>query len=250
MAVGVDPAVLAAAEQAREVDLTTFGRVSGKPHRVTITITPLDGRVYIYSGKGMGRDWTKNIAANGRGVLHFENQDVPFTVRHLTDMAEARRVTIARTEKYGTKLELESEDQILPIETATFEVVPVPAFEPTAFNQFAGAKEVTLTTRGRKSGNLASVIIWITAVGNSLYIRSGGGLGRDWTSNLAANPIGSLAVDDLELPITVRHVSNLAEAKLVSKACRAKYGDSVFMTPEGEASPAETATFEVLPRPA
>lgn len=248
MSNGVDQTVLDAARTEQNVELTTFGRVTGNPHRITISITPMDGRVFIYSRAGMGRDWTQNLAENGRGVLHFEGFDVPFSSRHLTDMAEARRVTLARTEKYGTTLELEHEDQVLPIETATFEALPVPVFESSFFKQAADAREVTLTTYGRKTGNPAEVIIWITPVGGSLYIRSGGGMGRDWTRNLEAQPAGALQVDGVSLPISVRHVSNLAEAKLVSKACRAKYGDSVYMTPEGEASPAETATFEVLPR--
>ncbi len=244
----IDPAVLDAAREAQNVELTTFGRVTGKPHRITISITPMDGRLFIYSRAGMGRDWTQNLAENRRGVLHFDGLDVSFSARHLDDMAEARRVSLARSEKYGTTLELEHENQVLPIETATFEAGPVPVFESSIFNQAADAREVTLTTYGRKTGNPADVIIWITPVGDSLYIRSGGGMGRDWTRNLEVQPAGSLQVDGLSVPVTVRHVSNLAEAKLVSKACRAKYGDSVFMTPEGEASPAETATFEVLPR--
>lgn len=246
----VDPAVLDIARESGEIELTTFGRASGKPHRVVITITPHDSHLFIYSGKGMGRDWPQNLVANGRGVLHFDGLDVPFIARHLTDMAEARQVNIARHEKYGNVFQPDDENAVQPIETATFEAVPVPAFAPDVFQALAGADEVTLTTLGRKTGNPASVIIWITPVGNSLYIRSGGGIVRDWTQNLAANPEGALQVGELDLPVSVRYVTGFGESRLVSRACRTKYGDRVFIPEDETASPAETATFEVLPRQA
>lgn len=121
-----DAAVLEAARTEREIGLTTFGRVTNEPARITIWITPLKDRLYLRSGGGMGRDWTKNLAAHGRGILHMGGTDVPFTARHVTDLAEAKSVTRACREKYGSNVAVgDDEDTPTPAETATFELLPV-----------------------------------------------------------------------------------------------------------------------------
>src|SRR5688572_12547867 len=90
MARSFDKAVLDAAQTEREIEFTTFGRVTNAPTRVVIWITPLEGKLYLRSGGGMGRDWTKNLAAHGKGVIHMGGVDVPVTARHVTDLSEAK----------------------------------------------------------------------------------------------------------------------------------------------------------------
>src|SRR2546421_1793653 len=64
-----------AAAEAREVDLTTFGRATGRPSRRTIWITTdALGRVHIRSGQGLSRDWPRNLLANPRAVLHINGR--------------------------------------------------------------------------------------------------------------------------------------------------------------------------------
>lgn len=121
-----DTAVLDAAKSAREVDLTTFGRVTSEPSRRTLWITPVGDRLYLRSGGGMGRDWTKNLAAHGRGILHIGDTDVPFHSRHVTDLAEAKAVSAACRDKYGSNVFLGDDAAVpTPAETATFEIMPV-----------------------------------------------------------------------------------------------------------------------------
>lgn len=121
-----DAAVLEAARNEREVDITTFGRVTNEPARITVWITPLDEGLYLRSGGGMGRDWTKNIAAHGRGILHLSIRDVPFTAHHVTDLARAKAVSRACREKYGSNVFLGDDESVpTPAETATFEITPV-----------------------------------------------------------------------------------------------------------------------------
>ena len=66
-----------AAAVAREVDLTTFGRETGRPSRRTIWITTdALGRIHIRSGQGLARDWPRNLLANPRAVLHIDGRDI------------------------------------------------------------------------------------------------------------------------------------------------------------------------------
>jgi len=66
-----------AAAVVREVDLTTFGRATGRSSRRTIWITTdALGRVHIRSGQGLSRDWPRNLLANPRAVLHINGRDI------------------------------------------------------------------------------------------------------------------------------------------------------------------------------
>src|SRR5207302_3093565 len=58
-----------AAAAAAEVDLTTFGRRTGRPSRNTVWITSdAQGRIHIHSGRGLVGDWPQNLLANGRAI--------------------------------------------------------------------------------------------------------------------------------------------------------------------------------------
>jgi deazaflavin-dependent oxidoreductase (nitroreductase family) len=120
-----ETAVMDAATNQREVDLSTFGRRTGTPSRRTIWITTDGPRLYIRSGQGLGRDWPRNLLANGRAILHVEGQNVPVRARHVTDAAEARASWAAVKAKYGVERNASKDDEPLtPAEQATFELVP------------------------------------------------------------------------------------------------------------------------------
>jgi len=113
------------AMQEKEVELTTFGRKSGKPSRRILWIWGGDGRVYVRSGRGLGRDWPQNFLANGRGVLHLAGRDVPIRARHVTDPAEARAGAAMIHAKYASGTKPSAPDEPLnPGEQATFELTP------------------------------------------------------------------------------------------------------------------------------
>jgi hypothetical protein len=122
---GFDQALLDAAAQQREVELTTWGRRSGRPARVTIWIWGDGRRLYIRSGGGMGRDWPQNLLAKGHGILYVAGQDIPVRARHVTDPAEARKGAEWIHHKYGASLQASAEGEPLtPAEQATFELTP------------------------------------------------------------------------------------------------------------------------------
>ena len=122
------------------------------------------------------------------------------------------------------------------------------AFSRDVFEAAAGEREVLLTTRGRKTGKAHRVVLWIASDGKRVYIRSGAGMNRDWAQNLVAAGAGELAMAGRKLKVQPRHLTEPAEARGVSALYRTKYGGQVKQSDPSEApTPAETATFELLP---
>lgn len=120
-----DDEVLGAAAREGEAVLTTRGRRSGKPRRVTIWIATDGGRIFIRSGGGLGRDWPQNLTANGEATLRLGALSVGVRATHLTDPTEARRVSHLYGEKYGSYVKPSQADEPLTKgEGATFELTP------------------------------------------------------------------------------------------------------------------------------
>ena len=82
-----DQTVLDAAARQREVELTTWGRVSGRPARVTIWIWGDGHHLYIRSGGGMSRDWPRNLLARGQGILHLVESEAVAVLSELPSTA-------------------------------------------------------------------------------------------------------------------------------------------------------------------
>ena len=117
--------VLEAAARQREVTLTTRGRKSGKPRRVTIWISTDGKHLFVRSGAGMRRDWPQNIVAAGEGELHVAGLKVKVRPRHITDPTEARAVSELHRVKYGSSIKPSSPpDPLTTGEQATFELLP------------------------------------------------------------------------------------------------------------------------------
>lgn len=124
----------------------------------------------------------------------------------------------------------------------------VSGFDPKVIEAAAREHEVTLTTRGRKTGRPATVTIWASTDGTRIFIRSGGGLRRHWPQNLMAGGPASLRLGDLSIGVRPRHVTDPDEARTVSRVIRGKYGAMVKPSKAGEPpTPGEQATFELLP---
>ena len=130
---GWDQATLDAAVREREIELTTWGRTTGKPTQVILWIWGDGTRLYMRSGGGMGRDWPRNIIAGGRGILHLAGRDILVRARHVTDAAEARAGAAMVDRKYETANKPSAAGEPLSsAEQATFELTPDDALIPSA----------------------------------------------------------------------------------------------------------------------
>ena len=85
-----------------------------------------------------------------------------------------------------------------------------------------------LTTTGRVSGRPHEIEIWFTALGNSLYLISGGAGRSDWVKNLVAEPAATVRVDGEPFPVTGRVPVHPGEERTVAvDRLHAKYADQV-----------------------
>ncbi len=113
-----------------------------------------------------------------------------------------------------------------------------------------GEHEIEFETFGRVTGASSKVIIWITRMDDSLFIRSGGGMSRDWPRNLQHHGHGVLHLSGHSIPVAARHVEDIAEAKRITRAVQGKYAagaDGHDQPEDAPPVPAELATFELLP---
>lgn len=117
--------MLEAADREREVTLTTRGRKSGKPRSVTIWVSTDGRRMFVRSGKGMVRDWPKNLMADGEGELRLGDKRVKVEPRHITDPTEARAVSELYRKKYGSYVKpSKATEPLTDVELASFELLP------------------------------------------------------------------------------------------------------------------------------
>jgi deazaflavin-dependent oxidoreductase (nitroreductase family) len=108
-------------------------------------------------------------------------------------------------------------------------------------------REVSLTTHGRKTGNPHRTVLWVWGDGRRLFVRSGGGPGRDWPRNLLARADAVLHLGGQDVPVLARHLDT-GEARSVTPLVARKYGPGVRLPADGTPpTPAEHATFELTP---
>ena len=107
------------------IDITTTGRVSGKPHRHEIRLHIAEGQLYITgsvggSGRETGparpRDWYRNMVKTNAFILHLKADvrgskesiaDFEANARPILDPVERRAALISLLANYGHQDELE-----------------------------------------------------------------------------------------------------------------------------------------------
>lgn len=120
-------------------------------------------------------------------------------------------------------------------------------FQQETLDAVGRQREVRFTTPGRRTGKPRSVTIWVSSDGRRVFIRSGGGMTRDWPQNLIKSGNGTLHVGGTDVPVRARHLTDPAEARWVSELVIRKYGPAVKRSLEGgPPTPAEQATFELF----
>lgn len=90
----MDERVAEALERGGVMEITTTGRRSGEPRRITLVFHNVDGRVLISGRPGFPRSWVANLRANPRFTFHLKRgvqADLPATARVITEREERER---------------------------------------------------------------------------------------------------------------------------------------------------------------
>ena len=120
----LDPKLTQALSQGGTIDITTFGRTSGKPRRLEIVFHNIDGKIYI-SGipSPTRRSWLANLDANPSFTFHLKRSikaDLPSKARIITDEAE-RRTVLAPIARFWKRNDLERMVLQSPLIEVTFD---------------------------------------------------------------------------------------------------------------------------------
>jgi deazaflavin-dependent oxidoreductase (nitroreductase family) len=123
MAVTKD-AIDAALEHGHTIDITTRGRLSGKPRRLEIVFHNIDGRIYI-SGTPYPRKrrWLLNLEADPHMTFHLKGRtkaDLPAVARVIEDEAERRALLLHVARNWG-RTDVERMVQYSPLIEVQFE---------------------------------------------------------------------------------------------------------------------------------
>ena len=96
-------------------------------------------------------------------------------------------------------------------------------FEESDLAAIAGAREIRIETQSA-AGEAHRTIIWVAALGDTVYLRSVNGAGARWYREATApgRPV-AIVVDGRRLPVTVAHASDDASIEACSEALTAKY---------------------------
>jgi len=117
-------AIDGALERGGIVDITTKGRLSGKPRRIEIVFHNIDGRIYI-SGipSPRKRGWLRNLEADPQFTFHFKRgprADLPAIARVIEDEAERRKILPYIARNWG-RADLERMVRYSPLIEVKFE---------------------------------------------------------------------------------------------------------------------------------
>ena len=72
--------------------LTTLGRVSGRPHVVTLRLVYHEGKLYA-SRRDTTSDWCRNLMAEPRVTIRVNGEEIMATARVVDDSELARKIS-------------------------------------------------------------------------------------------------------------------------------------------------------------
>lgn len=90
----MDAEARAALETDKVIEITTYGRRTGRPHRIEMWFHRVGGQIYLTGDPGP-RDWYANLVVDGRMIVHLKEStaaDLPARGIVLTDTEDRRPV--------------------------------------------------------------------------------------------------------------------------------------------------------------
>ncbi|MGZ8755429.1 MAG: nitroreductase/quinone reductase family protein [Acidimicrobiia bacterium] len=85
------------------IDLTTVGRVSGRPHTIEIWFAQHGSTLYILSGGGTHSDWVRNLTRTPVVRVRVDADEYAGRARIVTDPQEDRLARDAVHNKYAAR---------------------------------------------------------------------------------------------------------------------------------------------------
>ena len=99
----VDERITRALSRGHTIDITTTGRQSGQPRRITLVFHNIDGRIVI-SGMPGRRSWYANLLTDPRFTFHLTGpvkKDLPATARPIVEPVERPALMSRGRQKRG-----------------------------------------------------------------------------------------------------------------------------------------------------
>jgi deazaflavin-dependent oxidoreductase (nitroreductase family) len=85
------------------IDLTTIGRVTGRPHIIEIWFAHVDSTIYMLSGGGTRSDWVRNLTRTPAVRVRVGADEYAATARLVTAPHEDRLARDAVHDKYTAR---------------------------------------------------------------------------------------------------------------------------------------------------
>jgi hypothetical protein len=106
----MDARIRRALETERTIDITTIGRVTGRPHRIEMWFHNLEGQLYLTGLPGT-RGWYANLLAHPEFTFHLKGAvraDLPARAAAVVEPARRRAILTPILEALGRAGELEA----------------------------------------------------------------------------------------------------------------------------------------------
>ena len=87
----------------------------------------------------------------------------------------------------------------------------------------AGARQIVISVRGRKTGRTHSYPVWFVLEGNRLYLLPVHGSDTQWYRNLLRNPVIGIAVRGTTAKLRAAPIARSATVKAVIRKFGSKY---------------------------
>lgn len=85
------------------IDLTTVGRVTGRPHTIEIWFARVDSTIYMLSGGGTRADWVRNLTRTPGVRVRVGVDEYSGRARLVSDPHENRLARDAVHDKYAAR---------------------------------------------------------------------------------------------------------------------------------------------------
>ena len=87
------------------------------------------------------------------------------------------------------------------------------------------SSEITLSIKGRKSGNDIPRPVWFAYEVSLLYLLPVQGSDTNWYKNLLSNPMLKISINDMEILARGQPITDINGVNTIIKKFRAKYGE-------------------------